>query len=312
MEVNPLPLTVGLLLLLVTAYGILRARRYYGLADSPTRRFITGLEVALVLFGFAGGTTMILMAFLGEGLFLLVELVLITGFLFLVALSIRYLEEETQGIYGKKLTGETGIKKSDVFLVETTEEAKLLLKALERENVPIFVISRRPKDDWTRKFGINPEKFLWLSGVPHKHAVNPSSLHILREESVKFMRNHDRSAIYIEGIEYLMFYVESNAIAKFLFTLRDYALVNGAYMIVLASPSILDKKQFTILAKEFKKPDIEEVKEILSSKAFFGSITREDMDKLIGKTKVKSRKSEEQTGEGNASDSDSKEGSRSG
>ncbi|NJE43323.1 DUF835 domain-containing protein [Thermococcus sp. GR6] len=288
----------GILLFIITTYWLVRVRRYYYLANSHSKKAIIGLAVTLTLLGLLGGTVIILTAFGRNVLRPMLELITIGMFLLLSLLSLRCLEREICEIYVRKEEGGSGIKKSDVFLVESTEEAKLLLKALHREKVPILVISRRTWEEWVREFGIEPERFLWLSGVSHRHAVSPSSLHILREEAVKFMRNHEKSAIYIEGIEYLMFYSEFSAIAKFLFTLKDYAVVSGAYMIVLAIPQILDEKQFNILAREFKRPNIKEIEELLSSKAFFGTLLREDLDKLAKRTNVKSR---EQEGENNAS-----------
>ncbi|NJE04498.1 DUF835 domain-containing protein [Thermococcus sp. MV11] len=265
----------------MSGYLLVRIWLLHLRGESQKVEYSLELSVVFTLFTLAG-IALTLGAFLGSIPPRAPEIVALAAFVTISLLAMRELFRGTPRIL--PMPG-VGIGESSVFLVENEDEAEMVLKILHLKKVPLMVISRRPREEWISTFGFQPNVFLWLSNVRHPLAVSPSSLHVLREEAVRFMREHPGGAVYVEGIEYLMFYSDFRAIAKFLFTLRDYALAAGAYMIVMASPELLGSKRFAVLAREFKRPDFREIEDILSEKAFFGTVRREDLERLTGSEK---------------------------
>ena len=274
-EIEAITFIEGLLLALVSGYSLFRVRAYYGRTDHPRREYSLELSVLLGLFTISGIVVMVT-AVLENTTPRTVEIISLAAFMAISALAVRELERTPAVLPMEGRIGDT-----EVFLVEGEEEAKLLLGAFHAQGIPIMAVSRRPHDEWVEVFGFKPERFLWLSAVPHPHAVSPRSLYVIREEAITFMRERGRCVVYMDGIEYMTFYSDFNAVAKLIFTLRDYALTTGAYLVVLASPETLDKRWFNVLAREFKRPNLEEVEAALSRKAFFG-VRKEEFERLMG------------------------------
>lgn len=266
----------GTLLALVSGYALFRVRSSHRKWGASRGEYSLELSVIFSLFMISG---LVLMgtAVLENTPSRMVDIITLSAFISVSALAVRELERRPS----TAVPAEGGIQETDIFLVENEEEAKLLLMAFQMQKIPIMAISRRPYDEWVETLGIRPEKFLWLSAVSHPQAVSPSSLYIIREEAIGFMHEHGRCVVYMDGIEYMMFYSDFSAIAKLLFTLRDYALTTGAYLVILASPETLEPRQFNILAREFKRPNLEEIEEALSRKALFG-MRKENFERLIG------------------------------
>ncbi|ASJ09707.1 hypothetical protein A3L11_00235 [Thermococcus siculi] len=278
---------------LVSGYSLFRVRAYYGQTDYPRREYSLELSVLLGMFMISGIVVMVT-AVLGDTPPRTVEIISLAAFMAMSALAVRELERRPSPIV-TPMEGRIG--DTEVFLVEDEEEARLLLRAFHAQGIPIMAVSRRPHDEWVEKFGFKPERFLWLSSVSHPHAVSPSSLYIIREEAVTFMRERGRCVVYMDGIEYMTFYSDFTAVAKLIFTLRDYALTTGAYLVVLASPETLEPMKFNVLAREFKRPNLEEVEAALSRKAFFG-MRKEEFERLIGTAGEKAEGRDDAGGEG--------------
>ncbi|WP_346765107.1 DUF835 domain-containing protein [Thermococcus sp. 18S1] len=276
-EIDAVTFVEGLLLAGVSGYLLIKIRLLHRYGELHKREYSMELSVIFGLFVLAGIALMVAAA-TESAPPRAPDIVALTAFIVISILSMRELLRKTPGVISPK---GVGIKESSVFLVESENEAKLMMKTFHLKGAPVMAISRRPYEEWVSKFGFSPKTFLWLSNVQHPHAVSPSSLYILREEAVRFMRENPGGVVYVDGIEYMTFYSEFSTIAKFLFTLRDYALTTGAYVVVLASPEALGPTKFNILAREFRRPDFGEIEDTLSEKAFFGTVRKEDLERLL-------------------------------
>ncbi|WP_457753211.1 DUF835 domain-containing protein [Thermococcus sp.] len=116
--------------------------------------------------------------------------------------------------------------------------------------------------------------------MEEKHSVSPSNLHVILEEAVKFMRIRRNSVIYIEGIEYLILYNDFKSVAKFLFTLRDYAIVEKSLLLIFVSPDVLERSHYSILKREFETLEPEKFLEELMGTTLFGAVAKEDFKKI--------------------------------
>ncbi|MCD6373194.1 MAG: DUF835 domain-containing protein [Thermococcus sp.] len=287
----------GLVLAGASGYILIRVILLHRHGKLYKTEYSTELSVIFGLFALAGVTLMVAAA--TEGVPPRApEIIALTAFTTISALSLR---ELLRGSPSAISPGKAGIKESNVFLVENEDEAELIMKVLHMTGAPVMAVSRHPYEEWISKFGFAPKVFLWLSNVQAPNAVSPGSPYILREEAVKFMRENPGGVVYIDGIEYMMFYSDFSTIVKLLFMLRDYALTTGTYMVVLASPDTLEPTKFNILSREFRRPDFEEIENILSDKAFFGAIRKEDLERLLKSSPGTQKRSE---GTGNSGDKD--------
>ncbi|NJE07817.1 DUF835 domain-containing protein [Thermococcus sp. M39] len=295
MECETLALIFGSTLLIIGTYGTIISWRYYVSLEPPTDKFALRVMVAFILFGIFGGFTSIGSAFF-EGLWWpFIALFMMLGFLILALSSLYYLkvlyEEFGSKIYERE---EIELVPAGGFIVENLEGVKTLLRYLFSRSGSLFVISRRPQNEWEKEFGIKPAKYLWLSRVEAWNSVSPSNLHVILEEAVRFMRTRRNSIIYIEGIEYLILYNDFKSVAKFLFTLRDYAIVEKSLLLIFVSPDVLEKPHYSILKREFETLDPETFLEEVLGTTLFGAVTKEDFERITSEKPLNEKEDKEE------------------
>ncbi|WP_297470424.1 DUF835 domain-containing protein [Thermococcus sp.] len=258
-------------MILIGIYGMIKSYQEWKSHDEPVRRLAFTLMVSFVLFGILGGLTVFLMMFINPDFWVVEAIVVTSGYLLLANESLSMLEKlrSPERRAGKKVRCALPV----AGIVKSREEAITLLKAVAvYTGLPILVIGREHPDEWKSKTGIEPDEYIWLTRVEHKKAVSPSSLHVLSGKVIGFIRENPGSVIYIEGIEYMLFYSDFKAVAKFLFSIRDVAMMEDAHVLILANEDTLTPEQMAILKKEFEDVDVEKVLEKMIGPALFGAI----------------------------------------
>jgi len=143
------------------------------------------------------------------------------------------------------------------------------LAFLSRHSSGLLVVSRTQKELWTKKYQLEPDKFIWLSRVEGEDIGDPTKLHVIQDAILGFLRERGGKAIvYFEGVEYLILYNDFSSVAKFLFSLKDYAISNESMLTLYLPPNVLDGNQETILLKEFQEKREEELIKEISQKLF--------------------------------------------
>ncbi|MCD6373193.1 MAG: DUF835 domain-containing protein [Thermococcus sp.] len=141
------------------------------------------------------------------------------------------------------------------------------LAYLSRFSSGLLVVSRTKKELWVKEHQMEPDGFIWLSGVEGENAIGPTKLHVLQGTILRFLKERGKKAVvYFEGIEYLTIYNDFSTVAKFLFLIKDHVISNNSVLILYLPPGILDKAQESILLKEFKEKREEELIREVSQK----------------------------------------------
>jgi len=116
-----------------------------------------------------------------------------------------------------------------------------------------LIVSREPIDSIRERFQAQQTPVLWLTKVNGKNTVHPHRLEFLTQTLVDFMRRDERDKLIIlEGIEYLILELGFQKVFKFMTTIKDYAVVNNTIVVVPLDERTLDKKELTILGREFQ------------------------------------------------------------
>ncbi|ASJ06001.1 hypothetical protein A3L08_00965 [Thermococcus pacificus] len=121
------------------------------------------------------------------------------------------------------------------------------------------MVSRNTYDQWVKKSGVEPDKFIWLSRAELEGAVDPGKLHVLQREILAFLETQSPASVYFEGVEYLVLYNDFPGVAKFLFSVKDAVLINNSLMLLFLPKGVLDSKQESVLAREFEPIDEKEL-----------------------------------------------------
>lgn len=124
------------------------------------------------------------------------------------------------------------------------------------EILNIIKESKAPSLIFTRSLQLyepvkNFAAIVWVTQATDK-GVAPTKLHIIQDMAIRFSRENRNALVIIDCLEYLLLYNEFASLFKFLTSLKDYLLHNGATLIILASEEALSKEQFSLLQKEFE------------------------------------------------------------
>lgn len=105
---------------------------------------------------------------------------------------------------------------------------------------------------FSRQRGSGPNWF-WITKATEENAVSPTNLPKILDISLKFMKHASdegkRPLIVLEGVEYLILENDFNTVAKFLSTLRDYAILHGASVVILSDLKGISEKERNFLLR---------------------------------------------------------------
>jgi hypothetical protein len=94
--------------------------------------------------------------------------------------------------------------------------------------------------------------WFWITKVSDG-GISPTNLPKILDIAVKFMKRANehgkRPVIVIDGLEYLILENGFSAVIKFLATMRDYALLHNATIVIVGDDSFLDERERKILRK---------------------------------------------------------------
>lgn len=116
-----------------------------------------------------------------------------------------------------------------------------------------LIISRHPPE--TIRLALNLEKtpVLWLSTAPGERTISPTRLEYLLHTIVEFIRKSSaQKLILLEGLEYLILENGFVPVFKFMTTLKDYAIIHNAIVIVPIDEKSLENRQIRLLKREFE------------------------------------------------------------
>lgn len=117
-----------------------------------------------------------------------------------------------------------------------------------------FVISREPSSLVKRRLGSKEVPVLWLTKVEGGNSIHPSRLPYLLQTLVDFMREDDApKLVLLDCFEYLVLENGFKPVFKFLTSLKDYALLNNAVILLPLFKNALDEREYALLNREFHK-----------------------------------------------------------
>ncbi|WP_297548728.1 DUF835 domain-containing protein [Thermococcus sp.] len=266
------PYFSGIMLIIIGIYGMVKSYWGWKNHEEPIKKLALTLLISFGLFGIVGGVAVFLTVLVNPDFWILEAIVITAGYLILANEALDILEKLKKP---KREHPKRKIKCSlpVAGILKSREEAIILLKAIKNySGLPLLIVGREHPNEWRARTRIEPDEYIWLTRVEHKKAVSPSSLHVLSGKVIEFIRENPGSVIYIEGIEYMLFYSDFKAVAKFLFSIRDVAMMEDAHVLILANEDTLTPEQMAILKKEFEDVDVEKVLEKMMGPALFGAI----------------------------------------
>lgn len=278
----------GLILMSLALYGLFRAHQYMDKFKTPAlRRFARNIAVGMFFYFLGSIGTVVdsltptrLWEIMATFFTLATALVMVSVFRFLSKFE-EFKTPPAETELNKSLpeiapvkveTKKSGLPAGGFVVSEKKLEE--ISPLLETSN-GLIVISRN-KDFET--YSGKPDKHLWLSRLEVQGAVDPTKLHVILEETLRFVRDRGGSIVVIlDGLEYLLLHNDFRSVMKFLASLKDHLALAASSLLIVLDKGTLDEREYSIITREFPPLEVEELMAKTENIALFGALTRESM-----------------------------------
>jgi len=274
----------GGLILIIAGVVLFRSYTYYRRFSSLEARKLARLSALSALMAVFGSFSVIYSGLSGKNIWYVIAAFYSISYL-LVLWAVLY--------YLNMLYRRSGINKEGES-PEEVEESKNLLKggfSIRPEQIRYLSVicnrfdgriyvgrSRKPR-------GCDAfDLFLWLTRIEAPNGVDPSKLHVIQGRVLEFLAGKRNSLVVLDGIEYLLLHNDFKGLVKFLTSLKDHVLLYDSLLIVILDPKILDRRQHSVLLREFPEFNFEEIITEEERKALFGALTKEEIEKAKGRS----------------------------
>ena len=115
-----------------------------------------------------------------------------------------------------------------------------------------IIISRVFHERLRQRYGIDHSEFLWLSYEKTEKSIDPSDLEKLEYLIHEFVSSHENAVVLLDGVEYFILQNSFESTLKFLQSLNDQIILNGATLIMPLDPKSLDRKELSLLERELE------------------------------------------------------------
>jgi hypothetical protein len=174
---------------------------------------------------------------------ILVITVVVVVILFLIGTGKRDLPFDVMDDLGTCLV----LKTKDV---DTAYRSYLDLK--KKQDGQGMIISRVYPERLLKKYLLDDSTLLWLSYEKTDSSIDPSSLDKLEYLIYDFVSANKGSIVLLDGMEYLILQNTFEETLKFLQSLSDHIILNGAILIIPLNPASLDEKQLSLIERELE------------------------------------------------------------
>ncbi|ASJ13039.1 DUF835 domain-containing protein [Thermococcus thioreducens] len=285
---NPPGLVAGLIILSVSVVAAYRAYGYLKTLETPISRRLAYLALLSSVFSIVGSVGTIIES--GTGLrawwvmatfFTLSYVTILTAiFTYLRLLhqigqgKVPEIPEIPSGTFPAPKEEQEGTPLPvGGFTVQVSELSKI--KPLCRLATAVLYAGRSLEPKGCPSF----DKVVWITRIGAPGSVDPSKLHVLQGEIMRFISENGSGAlVIIDGVEHLLLYNDFRSLMKFLTTLRDYMVLTGSTLIVAIDEGSFSETQLSILRRELPRIDIERVLTEAEEITLFGALSRDNLE----------------------------------
>lgn len=123
---------------------------------------------------------------------------------------------------------------------------------------PSLVVTRTHPDMVREKLTLGDTPTLWLATQPGAGRIEPNNLSILQHILTEFLRQNRQPSVLIDGLEYLITMNDFDRVLRFIFAIKDEAIMANAVLIFPLDPMVLHADQLAELEREMEVIKAEE------------------------------------------------------
>ncbi len=138
-----------------------------------------------------------------------------------------------------------------------SKQTYLLFKNMTDRGHAGLCVSRTKPTILENEYGFGQVETKWLTDIylTENNLINPTNVAQINIIVKDFIKHHQRGAILLEGMEYLIYYNGNDSIIKLLFTLNENIMVSQSVLIVPVDPKSVDPKTLYLLEKDLEVVD---------------------------------------------------------
>lgn len=95
-------------------------------------------------------------------------------------------------------------------------------------------------------------KVVWLTNLPGEARINPTAIGILMGQIKGFIDSNPKSAIVLDGFEYMASVNTYDRMLQFMHQLRDVVVTNDCYLFVPVDPRTLTPRELAMLERNME------------------------------------------------------------
>ena len=115
-----------------------------------------------------------------------------------------------------------------------------------------LVMTRDFPADVQRRYDIQNTQIYWLTHLVGENHFNPTALGLLLSKITNFLDHNKRSAILLDGIEYLISQNNYERILHFLHQVRDIIIIHMGTLIMPLDTRVLEEKEIALLERNLE------------------------------------------------------------
>jgi len=92
-------------------------------------------------------------------------------------------------------------------------------------------------------------RVLWLTNMVGESRINPTAIGILMGQVRSFIENNPRTAVVIDGLEYLVSLNTYDRMLQFMHQLRDVVVTNDSMLLVPLDPRTMTQRELALMER---------------------------------------------------------------
>lgn len=152
------------------------------------------------------------------------------------------------------VTFSVDVRPGNVYLVEERRPKasyELLEHALSSGSAGLVITRDFPKKLLSEK-ELDSCKIVWLTNLVGEGRVNPTAIGILMSQVRAFIESQKRTAVIIDGLEYLVSLNTYDRMLQFMHQLRDLVVTNDCILIVPVDPRTMSEREMALLERSME------------------------------------------------------------
>jgi len=141
------------------------------------------------------------------------------------------------------------------FLVEEKKPRQSLVMCEKylAEGASLLVVSRDPPRKLLEGTSLEPKKTIWITNLPGKDHIDPTSVGLLMGEVKKFAEESRKKAVVlIDGLEFLISVNTYDRMLQFIHQMRDLFVTSGSVLIMPFDMRTIDEREQALLERNLQ------------------------------------------------------------